>query len=137
MITFNYQTAFVLKNESQTSSWVQKIIDSEGYQTGDISYVFCDDNYLNTMNVEFLSHDTYTDIISFDYSSGKHLQGEIYISIQRVAENAKEFHTSFENELHRVIVHGILHFMGYKDKTTEEKKAMRIKENNSLKKLTH
>ena len=136
MITFNYQTAFVLKNESQTSDWIQKIIDSEGFQTGDINYVFCDDNYLNTMNVEFLNHNTYTDIISFDYSQGKELHGEIYISIQRVVENAKEFHTTFENELHRVIVHGILHFMGYKDKTTEEKKAMRIKENNSLKKLT-
>lgn len=135
MITFNYQTAFVLKNESQISSWVEQVIHSEGYHTGDINYVFCDDKYLNNINVEFLNHDTYTDIISFDYSIKKEVHGDIYISVERVTENAKQFQETFENELHRVMVHGVLHYMGYKDKTTEEKSAMTIKENKSLKML--
>ena len=132
MITFNYETEFALQNEEVISSWVQKIIDSEGFETGEINYIFCDDNYLHKINVEFLNHDTLTDIISFDYTLGKLINGDIYVSIERVEENAQEFNVTFDNELHRVLIHGVLHYMGYKDKEEVEKKLMRNKENNSL-----
>lgn len=135
MITFNYETEFALQNEEVTSSWIQEIIDSEGFETGEINYIFCDDNYLHKINVEFLNHDTLTDIISFDYTLGKLINGDIYVSIERVEENAQEFNVTFDNELHRVLIHGVLHYMGYKDKEEVEKKLMRNKENNSLLKL--
>ncbi len=115
VITFNYHTDFILDNQSQISHWIEEIMILEGYQMGDINYVFCDDSYLNKMNVEFLNHDTYTDIISFDYSLGKQLHGDIYISVERVIENAKIYQSSFKNELCRVMIHGILHYMGFKD----------------------
>lgn len=132
MITFNYETEFALQNEEVISSWIQKIIDSEGFETGEINYIFCDDKYLHKINVEFLNHDTLTDIISFDYTLGKLINGDIYVSIERVEENAQEFNVTFDNELHRVLIHGVLHYMGYKDKEEVEKKLMRNKENNSL-----
>lgn len=135
MIVFNYETEFQLKNEQKTSKWIQGCIEKEGFEVGEINYVFCDDTYLHKMNVEFLQHDTLTDIISFDYTLGKLVGGDIFISIERVKENAKEFNVLFENELHRVIIHGILHYMKYKDKTDTEKQIMRTKENNSLKTL--
>lgn len=135
MITFNSETTFTLLNETKTSLWIQDTIESEGFEISEINYVFCDDEYLHNINVEFLKHDTYTDIISFDYSLGKQLGGEIYISTERVKENAQEFNATFENELHRVLIHGVLHYMGYMDKTATEKKAMRDKENDCLKRL--
>lgn len=135
MITFNYQTDFILDNQSQISGWIEEIMNLEGYQMGDINYVFCDDSYLNKINVEFLSHDTYTDIISFDYSVGKKLHGDIYISIERVVENAKIYQSTFKNELCRVMIHGILHYMGFNDKTNDQQKEMTEKENQCLKKL--
>lgn len=137
MITFNYQTDFILDNQSQISDWIEEIMILEGYQMGDINYVFCDDSYLNKMNVEFLNHDTYTDIISFDYSLGKQLHGDIYISVERVIENAKIYQSSFKNELCRVMIHGILHYMGFKDKTNDQQKEMTEKENQCLLKLNH
>jgi rRNA maturation RNase YbeY len=97
--------------------------------------VFCDDAYLHKLNVEFLRHDTLTDIISFDYTVGKIIHGDIFISIPRVTENAKEFDVTFESEINRVIVHGVLHYCGYKDKTEEDVKVMRNKENFYLKQL--
>lgn len=135
MITFNYETEFVLQNEEVTSSWIKEIIDSEGFETGEINYVFCDDDYLHKINVEFLNHDTFTDIISFDYTLGKLINGDVYISVDRVEENAQKFNVTFDNELHRVLIHGVLHYMGYKDKEEAEKKLMRNKENDSLLRL--
>ncbi len=102
-------------------------------ETGEINYIFCDDSYLLKMNQDYLNHNTYTDIISFDYSEGKHLAGDIFISIDRIEENAKKFKIPFEKELQRVLIHGILHFAGFKDKTTTEKEEMRKQENLFLK----
>ena len=135
MITFNSETPFSLENEAKIASWVQHIIVSEGYTVGEVGYIFCNDSYLNNINKEFLNHDTLTDIISFDYCLGKQVNGEIYISIERVTDNAKLYQVSFENELSRVIIRGVLHFLGYSDKTPEEKKGMRLKENTCLKEL--
>ncbi len=129
MINFNYETDFKLDNEEQISKWISSVIKSESCVEGEINYVFCDDEYLHKINVEYLNHDTLTDIISFDYSIGKNLQGDIFISIDRVTENAKEFKASFQDELARVLVHGILHYCGYKDKSEGEAKLMRDKEN--------
>ncbi|GGK30525.1 endoribonuclease YbeY [Yeosuana aromativorans] len=128
MISFNYETEFSWNEEDKISSWVSNVIISEGFKVGDINYIFCDDDYLHKINVEFLNHDTLTDIISFDYSVGKILQGDIFISIERVKENASDFKVSFLDELHRVLVHGVLHYCGYKDKTDEDAKIMRQKE---------
>mgnify|MGYP000166803812 FL=1 len=136
MIEFNYLTDFRLKNESNVKDWILNIINSEGREEGDIIYIFCDDNYLHKLNVEFLNHDTLTDIISFDYGMSKQINGEIYISIERVLENSVDFKTKFEDELHRVMIHGILHFCGYKDKSDNEEKCMRKKEDESLQKLS-
>ncbi len=128
MITFNSETTFTLDNETKTSKWIQSIIESEGFEVLEINYVFCDDIYLNKINVEFLNHDTFTDIISFDYSLGNQIGGDIYISVERVRENAENFNVTFENELHRVLIHGVLHYMGFKDKTEKDKTEMRNKE---------
>ena len=116
MIEFNYETTFQLENEAIIADWISKAIEAEGLKVGDINYVFCDDDYLHKLNVEFLNHDTLTDIISFDYTLGKIIQGDIFISVERVADNANDFKVSFEQELNRVIIHGILHYCGYKDK---------------------
>ncbi len=132
MISFNYETDFLLDNDNEISSWISNVISGEGFKEGDINYVFCSDEYLHKLNVEFLNHDTLTDIISFDYSVGKIIQGDIFISIERVADNAKDFKTSFKEELNRVIIHGILHYCGYKDKTQADAKLMREKENHYL-----
>ena len=135
MISFNYENDFKLNNEAQLSNWISSVIFSEGFKEDEINYVFCDDAYLHKLNVEFLDHDTLTDIISFDYSIGKILQGDIFISIERVVDNAKDFNVQFTEELQRVIVHGVLHYCGYKDKTEEDAKGMRDKENFYLKQL--
>lgn len=135
MISFNYETEFKLEDESVISSWILNAISSESYKLEEVNYVFCDDEYLHKLNVEFLKHDTLTDIISFDYSMGKLIQGDIYISVERVEDNAKDFGTSFKEELRRVIIHGILHYCGYKDKTDNEAKIMREKENHYLAQL--
>jgi rRNA maturation RNase YbeY len=132
MIEFSYQTNFTLEKSKEVAAWISEIIISEGYVEGEISFVFCDDEYLFKLNKEFLEHDTLTDIISFDYSLGKELHGEIYISIDRVRENAVNFEVSFDNELHRVIIHGILHYCGYKDKTEIDASIMRKKEDEAL-----
>lgn len=132
MIRFNYETGFKLNSEKRISKWIIETIASEGYKLEEINYVFCDDDYLHKLNVEFLKHDTLTDIISFDYSVGKIIQGDIFISVERVKDNAKDFGVSFEEELHRVVIHGVLHYCGYKDKTDEQAKIMREKENHYL-----
>ena len=132
MITFNSETSFTLKNQKKLVEWISDVVSSEGFQVGEINYIFCDDVYLHKINQEFLNHDTFTDIISFDYTLGKEVGGDIFISIERVLENAEKFDEVFENELHRVMIHGILHFMGYKDKTKKEKTLMRTKEDEKI-----
>lgn len=132
MIDFNYETDFELLNETQFSNWISAVIKSENKTEGEINYIFCDDNYLIEINQQYLNHDTLTDIISFDYSVGNELNGDIFISIERVLDNAKDFNTDFNNELKRVMVHGILHYCGYKDKTEADEKLMRSKEEEKL-----
>ena len=135
MINYNYETEFKLNSEEQISNWIIDTIASENFKLEEINYVFSDDEYLHKLNVEFLNHDTLTDIISFDYSVGKTIQGDIFISTERVADNAKDFDVSFEDELKRVIIHGVLHYCGYKDKTEADAKLMREKENRYLQAL--
>ena len=129
MINYNYETDFKLEDESKLSCWIEASIMSENYNLGEINYIFCDDAYLHKLNMEFLEHDTLTDIISFDYTVGKELHGDIYISIERVADNAKDFGVDVSEELCRVMIHGVLHYCGFKDKTDEDAKVMRDKEN--------
>ena len=132
MISFNYETDFQLSNEAKISSWITKIIEHHNCKKEEISYVFCDDEYLHRLNVQYLNHDTLTDIISFDYSMGKTISGDIFISVERVEDNAKDFEVDFKTELHRVIIHGILHYCGFKDKTEDDAKLMRAKEDEAL-----
>ena len=132
MITYNLETLFNLNDTSIISDWIHKVISNEGLETGEINFIFCDDDYLLKLNVAFLDHNTLTDIISFDYTMGNLISGDVYISIPRVMENASIFNTSFQNELHRVIIHGILHYCGYKDKSEDEKLIMRSKEDEYL-----
>ena len=132
MITFNSETSFTLNNQNKLVKWIGDVVSSEGFQVGEINYIFCDDSYLNKINQEFLNHDTFTDVISFDYTLGKEIGGDIFISIERVLENAEKFNEVFENELHRVMIHGILHFIGYKDKTKKDKTLMRTKEDEKI-----
>lgn len=129
MISFNFELDFKLSKEERISEWISSVINLEGFKEGDINFIFCNDDYLHKLNVEFLNHDTMTDILSFDYIVGKELHGDIFISIERVKDNAMEYDVSFDDELSRVMVHGILHFCKYRDKTAEEKKLMREKEN--------
>ena len=110
-------------------------MSQEHYTEGEVSVVFCDDDFLHKLNVEFLNHDTLTDVISFDYSVGKEINGEIFISIERVRENAKEFNQSFDAELARVMAHGVLHYCGYKDRYKTEATTMRSKEELYLQQL--
>lgn len=133
MINFNYETDFTLGDEQAFSDWLSAVIESENKSEGEINYIFCDDEYLHKINVEYLDHDTLTDIISFDYSVGNELNGDIFVSIERVADNAKDFNVSFTEELKRVLSHGILHYCGYKDKTEEEAQLMRSKEEEKMK----
>ena len=137
MIYFNFETEFDLKNQDKLTEWVKATIKEEKHKFEEISYIFCDDKYLLNLNINYLGHDTLTDIISFDYSVGKIISGDIYISIERVKENANTFKVDFYEELHRVIIHGILHYCGYKDKTENDKKIMRGKENYYLNILNH
>ena len=132
MISFNYETDFELENEAQYEDWISRIIESEGFDEGEINYIFCDDDYLHKINVEYLDHDTLTDIISFDYTVGNLIQGDIFVSVERVKDNANDFNVSFEEELKRVLSHGVLHYCGYKDKTPEDEALMRSKEEEKM-----
>lgn len=128
MISFFFETNFKLQQQSNIASWIDKVIQELRYDTGDVSYIFCDDQYLLEKNIKYLNHNALTDIISFDYTMGKLISGDIFISVDRVRENAADFKVPFEDELHRVMIHGVLHFCGYRDKTQEEKRLMRKKE---------
>jgi probable rRNA maturation factor len=133
MISFNYELDFEITNEENYSSWISSVILSESKIEGEINYIFCDDDYLLDLNQKHLNHDTLTDIISFDYSMGNEIHGDIYISIERVRENAVDFNVSFEEELNRVMVHGVLHYCGYKDKSELDEQMMRSKEDEKIK----
>jgi rRNA maturation RNase YbeY len=129
MISFSaLDIPYTLKNKLKIKKWVKFILESEGKVAGDITYVFCNDEYLGSLNEKYLKHKTLTDIITFDYSEMGKLSGDIFISIERVKENAATFSTSLNQEVGRVMAHGALHLVGYKDKTSEDKKAMRSKE---------
>lgn len=119
---------FQLENEQKFVDWINSTVQQEEKSATEITYVFCSDEYLYQMNVDYLNHDNYTDIITFDYTENTIVSGDIFISIDRVKENAIKFNTTFLNELSRVIIHGVLHLLGYKDKTTEQKQVMRSKE---------
>jgi probable rRNA maturation factor len=133
MISFNYETDFKLSGSKQISKWLSNVIFSENKKEGEINYIFCDDVYLLEINQQYLNHDTFTDIISFDYSVGNELHGDVFISIERVRENAVNFSATFDEELRRVMVHGLLHYCGYKDKTKDDKSLMRQKEDEKIK----
>ncbi|MNF37612.1 Endoribonuclease YbeY [compost metagenome] len=132
MINFNYENDFTLGNEDAIAIWLSNVIESEKKKEGEINYIFCDDEYLHKINLEYLNHDTLTDIISFDYTMGNELNGDIFVSVERVKDNALDFNVSFDEELRRVLVHGLLHYCGYKDKSEEDELKMRAKEDEKL-----
>ena len=131
-VYYSENCTFRLKNKKLINSWIKEIIRREGKLLKDISFIICDDSYLSGLNETYLKHKTLTDIITFDYCEGKFISGEIYISIDRVKENAIKFKKTFNNELCRVMAHGILHLAGYSDKTISDKIDMRAKEDGSL-----
>ena len=133
MISFNYENDFELEHEDAVIEWISKVILSEDKKEGEINYIFCDDAYLLEINQQYLHHDTLTDIISFDYSVGNELHGDVFISVERVRENASDFNVSFYEEILRVMVHGVLHYCGYKDKRESDEIRMREKENEKIK----
>ncbi len=133
MTDFHYETDFNLEDESKFTAWISNVCMSEGFTLGDLNYIFCNDAYLLNINQSYLQHDDYTDIITFDYTVGKVLSGDIYISIERVSENSISFEVSLQNELLRVMAHGLLHLMGYKDKEQKHIIEMRAKEDEKIK----
>lgn len=135
MIDFHCEIKFVLKNQRALQKWIEDVIISENKELGDINYVFCSDEYLLERNIKYLNHDTLTDIISFNYCEGDIISSDIMISIDRIKENSIIFENSFSKELHRVMIHGVLHLIGYNDKTQKEKQTMREREDFYLKKL--
>lgn len=122
-----------VKKKKDLTLWLEKIARREGYSIDELNYIFCSDEYLYNMNVQYLNHSTYTDIITFDNGDGgKLIEGDIFISLDRVAENAATYSVSFDEELLRVLSHGLLHLCGYKDKSTSDASLMRKKENEAL-----
>lgn len=133
---FCEEIEFELSNSSKITEWLSSVIKKANKRLVSINYIFCNDAYLHKINVEYLNHDTYTDIITFDNSNDEdEIESDIFISIERVQDNSKHFSISFEQELHRVMVHGVLHLLGFKDKTAGEQKLMRQAENDSLNQL--
>ncbi len=132
---FQEDIKYEIKNKNKVRKWLHETIIAENYQLQTLNFIFCNDDYLLTINLEYLNHDTLTDIITFDNSNNKTtISGDIYISIDRVKENSKTFNTKFTNELHRVIIHGTLHLLGFDDKSAKAKTLMTKKEDNYLKK---
>lgn len=130
---FTEDISFALDEEDKTIAWIDQVLQKDGYKAENINYIFCSDNHLLAMNQQYLNHDTLTDIITFDHSEQtKNLEADIFISIDRVKENARALKKDFVNELHRVIIHGLLHLFGFKDKTEVEKQEMREKEDACL-----
>ncbi|HWZ23487.1 MAG TPA: rRNA maturation RNase YbeY [Cytophagaceae bacterium] len=135
-ITFqSEEIKFTLKEKTRHKLWLAKIASKEKYSVLELNYIFCSDEYLHQVNLDYLNHDTYTDIITFDNSEDKKskvIEGDIFISIERVKENAVKYTSKLDDELHRVMAHGLLHLMGYKDKTTKDSVLMREKEEESI-----
>lgn len=129
MISFFYETDFKINKTRIWKNWIKSSIENEGFKVGELNYIFCDDEYLLQINKEYLQHDYYTDVIGFQYSEGQKLNGDIYISVERIEDNANQNKIDFKNELARVIIHGVLHFMDYKDKVKEQAEKMRKMEN--------
>lgn len=132
MISIFYETNFFIEDEPVWKDWIESSVKREGFETEDVNYIFCDDEYLLEINRQYLQHDYYTDVIGFQYSEDRLLSGDIYISVERIAENAENHQKSFDNELARVMIHGILHFMNYRDKTAKEAEEMRKMEEKYL-----
>ncbi len=122
---------FQLVSQDLLSAWIEKTIETEGATLGAVSYIFCSDDYLHQMNVEYLNHDTLTDVITFPYNDNP-IEGDIFISIDRVKDNAQDLAVAFDDELHRVMIHGVLHLCGYSDETDEQEAEMRRKEDEYL-----
>ena len=137
MIDFQYIENDKLSNTEDLNLWLNSVIKEEGMLIGDLVYVLCTDEYLLKKNIQFLNHNTLTDVITFDYSQDEIISGDILISTERVVENAKIFNVNYLTELHRVIVHGLLHLLGYKDKIEKDANIMREKENYYLNKFTN
>ncbi len=133
MINWHYETDFVLENETKYSDWLNRIIIQEQMSLGQLDYIFCDDEFLLRLNHEYLNHDEFTDIITFDYSEENTISGDIFISIPRVFDNALLFEATKDDELLRVMAHGVLHLIGYGDKTAKEGVVMRLKEDEMIK----
>jgi len=137
MIEFQYIENDKLSNTEDLNLWINNVIKEEEKIIGELIYVLCNDEYLLKKNIQFLNHNTLTDVITFDYSDDKIISGDILISTERVVENAKIFNVNYLTELHRVIVHGLLHLLGYKDKVEKDANTMREKENYYLNKFTN
>lgn len=134
-IQFSFQTNYPLKSRTKIKQWIKQVIEAKGKKTGNITYIFCDDEYLLEVNKQYLQHDYYTDVITFDYVENDLISGDIFISTDRVRENALAFGSNETEELHRVIIHGALHLLGLKDKSEKEASQMRQAENEALKLL--
>ena len=128
----NQDIDFSLQEPLRLNKWIGEVIARHGKQLGSINYRFCSDEHILEVNQQFLNHDTYTDIITFDCVRGNLISGDVLISLDRVGENAVSMGTSFEDELHRVLIHGVLHLLGFKDKSDSEAAEMRRKEEESL-----
>lgn len=124
---------FTLRQKAVIRNWIKQVALSRGCKTGGLNYIFCSDDGLLTINRQYLNHDYYTDIITFDYTENNRISGDIYISVERVKDNAQKFKSTFETELHRVMIHGVLHLTGLKDKTKADSEAMRKAEDKALK----
>lgn len=131
-ISFSLETKYNLKSRTLIKKWLKQIIENKGYKLGTLSYILCDDDYLLEINKQYLQHEFYTDIITFDYVENGVINGDIFISVDRVKENAASFGVSEREELMRVFAHGVLHLSGLKDATSEEASQMRKAENESL-----
>lgn len=133
MIDFNFEEIEEIELDfNAISNWIQTIVSRETKQLGDITYIFCNDAYILDINQRYLEHDYYTDIITFDYCEENIISGDLFISLDTVKSNSELLKTTFLQELHRVIIHGVLHLCGYKDKTPEDEKIMRAKEDEAL-----
>lgn len=129
---FNEDVSYVLKDKMKLKNWVKIMIEQHQKSLGEVNFVFCSDEYLHEMNVEYLQHDTLTDIITFDYCDGNTVSGDLFISIDRVKDNASDLKIKLTDELHRVMIHGVLHLIGFKDKSQQDAATMRSQEEKSL-----
>ena len=137
MIGFYFQTKFTLKSRKKIKNWLYHISTSENFKIGKLTYVFCDNDFLLRINQKYLKHDYYTDVITFDYSNQKEINGDILISVEQVTLNSKKYNESKLDELYRVMAHGLLHLIGYNDKNKKDKKIMNEKESFYLKMIIH